>query len=724
MKRIHFLLLQIIIFQLLNLPSPVKAQSIIKGTIKDKNGIPITYANVYIKNSTDGSVTDTLGRFSIRTNLKGSQVINVSYIGYEPLTYPVELEDKEYFLNLTLNEKINKLDEIVISAGTIEANNERKVAILKPLDIVTTAGAAADIVSAIQTLPGVQRNEGDRTGLMVRGGDASESLVIVDGIISQNAYFSSVPGVSQRSRFNPFQFKGTTFSSGGYSCRYGQAMSSVLDLQTKDLPDENTISIGVNLTGISISGSKLMDKNAIEFTGTYLNLTPYLAVTKTNFDYYQAPLGGSFSTRWISKAGDRGMFKMDLAESFSKSGITIPNPENFGAKINYGNRNENTFFYMSYYNYLTDKIRYSTAFSFSNNTDNISWGTYPLYRHDSRVQGRGEINYDTGKKLYLIAGTEIQRINYDQQFTDTLSNRFNDTQLAGYIESEWKPVKSFGFKAGVRAEYSGLLGKGNIAPRISVAVKTGESSQVSAAGGLFYQTASPQYLIEGYRPGFQKAVHYILNYQIIKNDRTCRIEAYYKSYSQLIHEKNVAYDPDQYRFYFGMVDNSGSGYAKGIDLFWRDKKTFKNLDYWVSYSYIDTKRLYLNYPVKATPDFVSPHNLNLIIKYFIEKIQADISGSYYYASGRTFYDPNSPEFLADKTPGYHNLSLSLSYLTSIKKMFTVIYLGVDNITNRQNILGYRFSADGVQKYPVVPSTYRSVFFGINMSLTKFSKDEL
>jgi len=50
---------------------------------------------------------------------------------------------------------------------------------------------------------------------------------------------------------------------------------------------------------------------------------------------------------------------------------------------------------------------------------------------------------------------------------------------------------------------------------------------------------------------------------------------------------------------------------KVFDVFLRDKKSIPNCEYWISYSFIDTKRLYLNYPVKATPDFVSPHNLIL-----------------------------------------------------------------------------------------------------------------
>ena len=348
MNRKNFMFLLLLICLLPIAPISSSAQIIIRGIVKDVKGKPIEFGNVFIKNSTDGSLTDSLGRFKIITKLQGNQVINASFVGYEQISYPVILADKEYSLSFTLKEAANMLDEIVISAGTIEANNERKVAILKPLDIVTIAGGGAEIINAIQALPGVQRNGGDQTGLLVRGGDVSESTVIIDGITAQNAFFSNVPGISQRSRFNPFQFKGTSFSSGGYSSRFGQALSSVLDLQTNDLPNESTINIGMNLTGISVSGSKLMNNNAIEYTGSYLNLAPYMAITKTNFDYYKNPQGGSFSSRWVSKVEDKGMFKMNFDESFAQQGITIPDPEDFSTKINFGNKNENTFFNMSY----------------------------------------------------------------------------------------------------------------------------------------------------------------------------------------------------------------------------------------------------------------------------------------------------------------------------------------------------------------------------------------
>jgi hypothetical protein len=237
----------------------------------------------------------------------------------------------------------------------------------------------------------------------------------------------------------------------------------------------------------------------------------------------------------------------------------------------------------------------------------------------------------------------------------------------------------------------------------------------------------------------QQATHYIGNWQWSKDSRTLRLEGYYKDYRDLIVE-NVnpySFNPNTYRFSFAQVDNSGYGYAKGLELFWRDKKTVKNLDYWVSYSYIDTKRKYNNFIAEATPSFISDHNLNIVTKYFIEKIQTNISATYSYASGRPYYDPNYAtvsnesavqNFMTGRTPEYHNLAISAAWLHTFGKWFTVFYVSIDNVTNQHNIFGYRYQYNSTTgtyaQSPVVPALYRTIFVGVNMSLTQFSKDEL
>ena len=707
------------------------AQNTIKGKVTDKKGIPIAFANVFIKNSMDGTTTDTLGLFSFSTAAKDTQLVVISFVGYKEFTQQIIITDTIYNLNAKLKEEGNTLNEIVINAGAMEATNERAVAVLRPLDIVTTAGAMnMGLAGALQTLPGVQRNGGDQTGLFVRGGDASETSFIIDGLTVQNAFMSGPPGVGQRSRFNPFQFKGTSFSTGGYGARYGQALSSVIDLQTNDLPEKTTFSGGINFAGINASGTKLMGNSAIEYTGYYLNFSPYYRTAKTNYNFVQVPQGGGFSTRFVSRLSDKDYFKMSLSYGLTKSGIEIPDPNDPEKNVRFNVQNENTLFNTSYTHFINDKLKSFTAFSFSNNTDENTWLTYNQHNNDTRIQGRSELKYYGSNKFSLLGGIEVQKYSYSQQF-DTVFKNFDELLSAAYVETEYKPARWFAFKPGVRGEYSQILQQANVSPRLSMAIKTGKNSQISAASGIFYQTPQANYLLFGYRPNFQQAIHYMANYQWTKGDRTFRIEGYYKSYSQLIRENYTYgsyYTPNPYRFYFGRlpqsIDNSGNGYAQGIDFFWRDKVLIKNFDYWISYSYVDTKRLYQNYPSSATPDFVSNHNLNLVAKYFIEKIKTNISATYSYASGRPYYNPLATDFFNNKAKDYNNLAITISYVSTFKKLFTVVYFGVDNLTNSKNVLGYRYSFNGQYRSPILPPLYRTFFVGVNFSLSPFKKDEL
>jgi outer membrane cobalamin receptor len=709
----------------------IQAQTRINGQVKDDKGKPLPYASIYIENTIDGTTTDSLGRFSFKTNSKGKRVLITSFIGYETKKDSIVIDKSIITHNVIVNENTIAMQEVVVTAGAFEANDDQKVAVLKPLDIYSNAGAGGDIVGAIRTLPGNQA-QSDQTGLFVRGGDASESVVIVDGMTVQNPFSSNVPGVSQRSRFTPFQFKGISFSSGGYSARYGQALSSILELNTFDLPENSTANLSVGMTGIEASGTKKWNSSAFELTGHYENLKPFFSLAKTNIHFYEEPTGGGFSTKYTLLGTKKDLLKIFLKYEGSSSGTDIPgfyspNSTDSGQQINnsavpFGLKNENAYFNTSY-NHLYNKLLIRSAISASNNTDKIEWNYVPSKNNDWRIDLRSEALYNLSDKFNFLGGVELNEYQFIQ--SDNFYNpEFKELLSAGYFEFEWRPVKWFAFKQGIRFENSNLLNKNNMAVRLAMAIGTGQYSQISLAGGTFYQDPDKNYLLAGYRPKFQEAVHYIGNFQWIKNDRTFRIEGYYKSYNQLVREDSanfVPYDGNTYRLlYCKNLDNSGSGYATGIDLFWRDKGSINNFDYWVSYSFIDTKRLYRNYWEKATPSFVSKNNLNLLVKYFIEALQLNIGLSYTYASGRLFYDP---AFVAVKTPDYHTLSFNCSYLVTVGRFFGVAYMSIDNLTGRKNIYGYNYSPQG-QSYEIKPALDRWIYAGFTIALTRFKKEEL
>ena len=119
---------------------------------------------------------------------------------------------------------MNELNTVVLSAGSFSAGDSSKASALKPLDIVTTAGAAGDFVGCAckpcQELPA----NPDDGRLFVRGGTADETQIFVDGNRVFSPYLPTTGNIPTRGRFSPFLFDGITFSTGGYSAEYGDAL--------------------------------------------------------------------------------------------------------------------------------------------------------------------------------------------------------------------------------------------------------------------------------------------------------------------------------------------------------------------------------------------------------------------------------------------------------------------------------------------------------------------
>ena len=705
-------------------------QVTLSGKITDEKGKPVVGASVYLDNTLDGGSTDSSGAFRFKTTESGTQTLVVSAVGYSNAGKQVNVSADISDISLTIKNTAKSLEEVTITAGAFEASNDKDKTVLKPLDIVTTAGTMADVVKAIETLPGTQK-QGTENGMFVRGGDASEAAFIVDGLVIQNAFFSGPPGVATRSRFGAFQYKGVSFSSGGYSARYGQALSSVLEMNSLDLPEKSNVNLGINMAGIYASGSKLWKKSGGDITANYTNLSPFYGLVKTNVNYYDVPEGFGGSARYAWQVNNKGLIKVSFAGTQFTSGVEVP--DSINNPVRYDLKNNNYNLNISYKQTLNNKFMLYSAAAYSYNKDDASYNGIPTIRKDQRSQVRLEGKYFMTSRISLLAGTEIQYYDVNSSFS-IYKSMFKETQYAGYAEAEWTPVYWLALKPGIRYEHTELLGKDAIAPRLALAVKAGKGAQVSLASGIFYQNPdySYLYLVEKYNMKFnyQRAIHYIANYQLQRSDRTLRVEGYYKDYSSLVREHtNSSYNPNRSiegglnEGKISTIDNNGYGYATGAELFWRDKKTVKNMDYWISYSYIDTRRLYKNYIDQVTPEFISDHNLNIVTKYWIDKIQTQINSTYSYASGRPYYDVMNPSFLADRAPGYHNLSFTINHLRSIGKWFTVFYAGVDNITNHKNVFGYRYDKNNIRT-PIVPALYRSFFVGINMSLSKFEKDEL
>jgi hypothetical protein len=232
------------------------AQVKITGKVTDQKNQPLPGVSISIEDSYDGTTSDSLGNYSFLTTEKGAHNLKASSSGYKPFEQKILIDSLPVILNISLKEEITELKAVTISAGSFEASDQKKSTVLNPIDIVTTASANGDITSAIKTLPGTQQ-VGESEGLFVRGGTAQEVKYVIDGTLVNNFYYSSEPGQATRGRFNPFLFKGTIFSSGGYSALYGQALSSVLLLESIDLPDKTSANFGISYLAVNAGIQKL-----------------------------------------------------------------------------------------------------------------------------------------------------------------------------------------------------------------------------------------------------------------------------------------------------------------------------------------------------------------------------------------------------------------------------------------------------------------------------------
>lgn len=713
------------------------SQTIISGTVKDNRNRILQNVSITIVGTYDGATSDSIGRFKIKTYEKGSFVIEAKMIGHKTSSQNVNIDNQPIQLNFILKEEISELKAVTVTAGSFEAGDKKRAAtVLTALDIYTTGGANGDITATVKTLPGAQQ-VGEQEGLFVRGGAGYETKQMIDGMVVNNPFYTGSPDIASRGRFSPSLFKGNIFSTGGYSALYGQALSSVLLLESIDLPERSEATASVSSVFVGAGFQKLAHnkKSSYGINYGYTNLLPYFSIVKQKPDYFTVPQYHTSEFNYRHKTKKGGMIKIFSSFNAGKLGLRNADIDNSLLKDAFALKNWNWYNNISYRENLGKGWKMQLGFSLSANNDkinttvqdannnavttNISYidnKNFNLNHQNNLTIARAVVDKRISGISTIRFGAEYWNAYHKYVFNNSSSN-YNDNYTSAFGEADLYLTNDIAIKTGGRLEHSSLISKTNFAPRLSMAYKTGKNAQMSIAFGEFYQTPELMQMMNntgGIKElGYTKATHYLINY--IKNTtlQTFRIEAYYKKYNNLV--KNF---PD--------TNISGNGYAQGIELFWRDKKTFKNIDYWISYSYLDTKRDFLNYPTSMQPTFATPHTLSIVTKTFVVKWKTGFNLTYNFATGRPYYNIvynnglNKFEINDEgKTIDYHNLGFSLNYLPNLGKQnaktFIVLVASVTNILNFNQVYGYRYSYNGLNKVAVTPPAKQFFFIGCFLS---------
>ena len=311
---------------------------------------------------------------------------------------------------------------MVLSAGSFQAGDNSKVSVMSPLDVVTTAGVAGDFISALQTLPGTQ-TVGEDGRLFVRGGTAEETQVFIDGLQVFKPYTPTANNTPTRGRYSPFLFDGITFSTGGYSAEYGNALSSVLLLNTIDDPKQNETNWSFMSVGAGVGHTKKWEKDALTINAMYINIAPYNELVPDDNKWNKLPevISGEAVYRHHTK---NGLFKFYSAFDYTNFDVE-QSDINFEDLVRFDLKNNNWYTNISYNGFISDKTMLTTGLSYSNSTIKVKITDTNVKDTENAVHLKAKLKHNFSNQFKLRVGAEYQSINFEEHGLANQINPFN-----------------------------------------------------------------------------------------------------------------------------------------------------------------------------------------------------------------------------------------------------------------------------------------------------------
>lgn len=260
MKNFRFYLLFIFIALAFN--TLAQSLAVISGIITDEKNQAIEFANVQIEGTNRGAITDSKGFYSL--NIPEDQLLKIifTFIGFETQEAEVQLKAGEKReINIQLVRTKTLLPDVEIKAQQIRTSTLIRLDPKITSIIPSISGGVEDV---IKTLPGVTSNNELSTQYSVRGGNFDENLVYVNGVEIYRPFLIRSGQQEGLSFLNSDLISSISFSAGGFDARYGDKMSSVLDITYKK-PDEFGASVSLGLLGSQAHVEGITQNNRLSY---------------------------------------------------------------------------------------------------------------------------------------------------------------------------------------------------------------------------------------------------------------------------------------------------------------------------------------------------------------------------------------------------------------------------------------------------------------------------
>ena len=256
----------------------------LKGIILDNTNSPIE--NVSIKVGNDGTISNENGFYLIKIHANQEVLIKFSHINYKKITATFNLKSgAEFEFNPVMNLEVEQIALVVIKGD--QRKRVEGITSLQPEMIRTIKGAQPGVENLLKTLPGVNISNELSTQYSVRGGNFDENLVYVNEIEVYRPFLIRSGQQEGLSFVNTDLVQNVDFSAGGFQSKYGDKMSSVLDITYRN-PIKFGASADLSLLGGSVSAegiskdSKLSGIVGLRYRDNSLLVTA--KETETNYD--------------------------------------------------------------------------------------------------------------------------------------------------------------------------------------------------------------------------------------------------------------------------------------------------------------------------------------------------------------------------------------------------------------------------------------------------------
>ncbi len=713
----------------------------ITGAVVDEKGRPLPLVNVQVLGSFDGSVTDVHGRFLFAARKPGAAQIRASLLGYENVEHAVQLVAGDTTrLALALRETLINFQETVVTASAYTTGDEGKGVTLRGLEVVTTPGAAADIFLAIKTFPGVAMVD-EGSGLFVRGGDVSETATLLDQATVVHPYKFESPTGGVFGTISPFLVSGTFFSSGGFSARYGNALSGILAMDSQNLPEGSAYTFNLGLAAASAGAqiNLIPGKLGVRFSGNRSSTDAMFRLNGRREEFTVTPRGLDGNLSVIYQYSPSGRLKFFNYAETNRIGVHVDEPSFDGVyKGEETNQLHNLQWTEAWQNWIL-----KTSLSLNRYDTKRSLGNLNLQPRDDTFKWRFDAEKEVGKRARFAWGYEIERVT--NRFVGTipkndnvldpnaevyhLDEKFSAQRTGAYADLETQLSRRWTAGVSVRVDHHNLAQETILDPRFSLRYDFNKQTNARLAWGVYHQFPQP-YLFnpESGNPGLnsQRAQHFIFGLEHQRGQTQLRLEGYYKPYERLVLRDN------DFEY-----TNRGEGTARGLDLFAKYGAFLQTrFNGWLAYSFLRSRRvqprdvgnLYLY--ERAPSSFDITNNLTLVGK--LRVIQFLTAGlTYRFATGRPitpivgairneefgFYEPIEGSINSERLPSFQRLDASLSYyLPYGKGHAATFYLAVSNVLNRSNVLSYEYSADYSERTPRTTNYRRFIYFGVTTTL--------